>query len=113
MPDNQMTPPGGMPGGMGMSQDDTQEQATDRVVIAIELKTDGTFMVGPEVEGGGMDDANMQPAGSVDEALSIAKELLTGPTPEAAAQGQADLNAGYQSVTGKAPEMPKMRPGAV
>lgn len=80
--------------------DDQSDQDQDTLVICIEVKADGTFMVGPESEDGSDDDANMQPARSVDEALAIAKKLLSSPSPEQDQQAQDDFAGGFQSVVG-------------
>lgn len=85
---------------MGESQQPESPDSSDKVSITIEIDADGTISVGQgsEAEAGGMQDLSQPPAenesgmqqvGSIDEALSIARQMLQSGMP-ASEQGSAD-----------------------
>lgn len=88
-----------MPGGTPDAETAPEQQGEPLKSVTIELQSDGTFLVGtepsgPDAEGMGemaQDTAGgMQPAATIDEALQLAKTLLSqdeGMSPEQAFQG--------------------------
>jgi len=76
-------------------------------VVEIEMRDDGTIMVGspPQSEEMGQEDMEMDkeymsPVQTLDDALDVAKDLLTGPTTEEAQQRDADMEAGFKRAQG-------------
>lgn len=84
------------------AMDTTQDQDQGTVSVTIEKQQDGTFLVGMEPEGdtASNDDSQMQPARSINEALQMAKDMLTGPSPDQSAQAESDFAGGYNSIRG-------------
>lgn len=94
-------------------QDDNESDEGAEICVKIELDTKtGEVTVGveppgyKEAEGSAADEqaeeSFMKPAKSVDDALSIAKDLLTNPNVKGAQDGQA-FEQGYQSIRGGPP----------
>jgi hypothetical protein len=61
----------------------------------------GSTEIGAEDQGEEQDESSyMQPAKSVDDALRIARQLLTSDTPDQQKQAETDMQSGFNSVRG-------------